>query len=187
MNKTSKIALALAFAAITASGVASAQAVDNWRNGTNELTWKNGTNELCWQNNFWTPATASVDCGKPKANPMADKVSIKAEALFDFDKAIVKPEGKKLLDQVVAQQKAIKLETIIAIGHTDSIGSDAYNQGLSERRAAAVKAYLVTQGIDANRITASGKGKSQPIADNKTAAGRAKNRRVDVEIIGSKG
>jgi OOP family OmpA-OmpF porin len=66
MNKTSKIALALAFAAVTASGVVSAQAVDNWRNGTNELTWKNGTNELCWQNAFWTPATASVDCGKPK-------------------------------------------------------------------------------------------------------------------------
>jgi len=187
MNKPSKFALALAFAAISATGVASAQTVDNWKNGSNELIWKNGSNELCWQNNFWTPATASADCGKPKANPMADKVSIKAEALFDFDKAIVKPEGKKLLDQVVAQQKAIKLETIIAIGHTDSIGSDAYNQGLSERRAAAVKAYLVTQGIDANRITASGKGKSQPIADNKTAAGRAKNRRVDVEIIGSKG
>ena len=189
MNKPSKFALAIAFAAVSASGIAYAQPKtnDNWMNGQNELVWKNGTNELCWQNNFWTPATASADCGKPKANPMADKVSIKAEALFDFDKAIVKPEGKKLLDQVVAQQKAIKLETIIAIGHTDSIGSDAYNQGLSERRAAAVKAYLVTQGIDANRITASGKGKTQPVADNKTAAGRQKNRRVDVEIIGSKG
>ena len=186
MNKTSKIALALAFAAITASGVASAQAVDNWRNGTNELTWKNGTNELCWQNNFWTPATASVDCGKPKANPMADKVSIKAEALFDFDKAIVKPEGRKLLDQVVGRAQAINLETIIAIGHTDSIGSDAYNQALSVRRAEAVKAYLVTKGVAANRITASGKGKSNPVADNRTAAGRAQNRRVDVEIIGSK-
>jgi OOP family OmpA-OmpF porin len=117
---------------------------------------------------------------------MADKVSIKAEALFDFDKAIVKPEGRKLLDQVVGRAQAVNLETIIAIGHTDSIGSDAYNQALSVRRAEAVKAYLVTKGVAANRITASGKGKSQPVADNRTAAGREKNRRVDVEIIGSK-
>jgi len=186
MNKPSKFALALAFAAISATGVASAQTVDNWKNGSNELIWKNGSNELCWQNNFWTPATAAAECVKKTAQPMADKVSIKAEALFDFDKSIVKPEGRKLLDQVVERAQAINLETIIAIGHTDSIGSDAYNQALSVRRAEAVKAYLVTKGVAANRITASGKGKSQPVADNRTAAGRAKNRRVDVEIIGSK-
>ncbi len=187
MNKPSKFALALAFAAISATGVASAQTVDNWKNGSNELIWKNGSNELCWQNNFWTPATAAAECVKKAATkPMADKVSIKAEALFDFDKAIVKPEGRKLLDQVVGRAQAVNLETIIAIGHTDSIGSDAYNQALSVRRAEAVKAYLVTKGVAANRITASGKGKSQPVADNRTAAGRAQNRRVDVEIIGSK-
>jgi len=187
MNKPSKFALALAFAAISATGVASTQTVDNWKNGSNELIWKNGTNELCWQNNFWTPATAAAECvKKAAAKPMADKVSIKAEALFDFDKAIVKPEGRKLLDQVVQRSNAINLETIIAIGHTDSIGSDAYNQALSVRRAEAVKAYLVTKGVAANRITASGKGKSNPVADNRTAAGRAQNRRVDVEIIGSK-
>jgi OOP family OmpA-OmpF porin len=190
MNKPSKFALALAFAAIAASGVASAQTVDNWKNGSNELVWKNGTNELCWRDNFWTPATGVVGCdgvAKPVApNPMADKISIKAEALFDFDKAIVKPEGKKLLDQVVAQSAAIRLETIIAVGHTDSIGTVDYNIKLSQRRAAAVKAYLVSKGIDPNRITTEGKGKSNPVADNKTAAGRAKNRRVDVEIIGSK-
>jgi OOP family OmpA-OmpF porin len=126
MNKTSKIALALAFAAITASGVTSAQTVDNWRNGTNELTWKNGTNELCWQNNFWTPATASVDCGKPKASPMADKVSIKAEALFDFDKAIVKPEGRKQIEAAVAalkQQAASLADAAKAVG-VDKINTD---------------------------------------------------------------
>jgi OOP family OmpA-OmpF porin len=186
MNKPSKFALALAFAAISATGVASAQTVDNWKNGSNELIWKNGSNELCWQNNFWTPATAAAECVKKSGQPMSDKVSIKAEALFDFDKAIVKPEGRKLLDQVVGRAQAVNLETIIAIGHTDSIGSDAYNQALSVRRAEAVKAYLVTKGVAANRITASGKGKSQPVADNRTAAGREKNRRVDVEIIGSK-
>jgi OOP family OmpA-OmpF porin len=190
MNKPSKFALALAFAAFTATGAASAQTVDNWKNGSNELIWMNGTNEHCWRDAFWTPATAAQGCGdlakKIAATPMADKISIKAEALFDFDKAIVKPEGRRLLDQVAAQQQAIKLETIIAVGHTDSIGSVDYNLKLSQRRAAAVKAYLVSKGIDANRITTEGKGKSNPVADNKTAAGRAKNRRVDIEIIGSK-
>jgi OOP family OmpA-OmpF porin len=186
MNKPSKFALALAFAAFTATGVASAQTVDNWKNGSGELIWKNGSNELCWQDNFWTPATAAAECVKKSGQPTADKISIKAEALFDFDKAIVKPEGRKLLDQVAARQAQINLETIIAVGHTDWIGSDAYNQALSVRRADAVKAYLVSKGVPANRITASGKGKANPVADNRTAAGRAQNRRVDVEIIGSK-
>jgi OOP family OmpA-OmpF porin len=186
MNKPSKFALALAFAAFTATGVASAQTVDNWKNGSGELIWKNGSNELCWQNNFWTPATAAAECVKKSGQPTADKISIKAEALFDFDKAIVKPEGRKLLDQVAARQAQINLETIIAVGHTDWIGTDAYNQALSVRRADAVKAYLVSKGVPANRITASGKGKANPVADNRTAAGRAQNRRVDVEIIGSK-
>ena len=195
MNNPSKFALALAFAAVTASGAASAQTVDNWQSPFGGV-WKNGTNELCWRNAFWTPATGIPGCDgvpvaqaprAPAPTPMASKVVFNADAFFDFDKSTLKPEGRQLLDQVAQQAQGLNLETIIAIGHTDSIGSDAYNQGLSERRAAAVKAYLVTQGIDANRITASGKGKSQPVADNKTAAGRAANRRVDVEIIGSKG
>jgi OOP family OmpA-OmpF porin len=193
MNKTSKFALAIAFAAFTATGIASAQSVDNWKNGSNELVWKNGDSTLCWRDNFWTPATAAPGCdgavAAPKAaapNPMANKVVFNADTFFDFDKAIVKPEGKKLLDQVAAQAGTIKLETIIAVGYTDSIGTDAYNIKLSQRRAAAVKAYLVSKGIDANRVYTEGKGKANPVADNKTAAGRAKNRRVEIEIVGSR-
>ena len=78
------------------------------------------------------------------------------------------------------------LEVIIAIGHTDSIGSDAYNLKLSVRRAEAVKAYLVSKGIEPNRIYTEGKGKAQPIADNRTAEGRAKNRRVEIEVVGTR-
>jgi OOP family OmpA-OmpF porin len=80
----------------------------------------------------------------------------------------------------------VSVDGIALIGHTDSIGGPAYNQKLSEQRAASVKAYLVSKGIDANKITTSGKGESQPVASNKTADGRQKNRRVDVELSGIK-
>ena len=200
MNKPSKFALALAFAAVTASGMASAQTgtpvnsniVDNWRNPFGDV-WMNGTRELCWRDNFWTPATGIQGCdgvaaapAAAKGAPVASKVVFNADTFFDFDKAVLKPEGRKLLDQVAAQVGTINLETIIAVGHTDSIGSVAYNQKLSERRAAAVKTYLVSKGIDPNRIYTEGKGKSQPVADNRTAAGRARNRRVEIEIVGSR-
>jgi OOP family OmpA-OmpF porin len=99
---------------------------------------------------------------------------------------VLKPEGKARLDDLVGKLKAVNLEVIIAIGHTDSIGSDAYNRKLSMRRADAVKAYMVSKGIEANRIYTEGKGESQPIADNKTKEGRAKNRRVEIEVVGSR-
>ncbi|MFC4277724.1 outer membrane protein OmpA [Achromobacter aloeverae] len=194
MNKPSKFALALAFAAVTASGAASAQTVDNWRNPFGNV-WKNGTNELCWRDAFWTPATGIPGCdgvpvaqaAKPAApTPMASKVVFNADTFFDFDKATLKPEGRQLLDQVATQARSIDLETIIAVGHTDSIGTVAYNQKLSERRAAAVKSYLVSKGIDPNRIYTEGKGKSQPVATNKTKEGRAQNRRVEIEIVGTR-
>ena len=109
-----------------------------------------------------------------------------ADAFFDFDKSVLKAEGKAKLDDLVGKVKDINLEVIIAVGHTDSVGSVAYNQKLSVRRAEAVKAYLVSKGIEKNRVYTEGKGKSQPIADNKTAAGRAKNRRVEIEVVGTR-
>jgi OOP family OmpA-OmpF porin len=207
MKKLNKVAMLFASAAlVTAAG---AQTIDNWKNGTNELVWKNGTNELCWRDANWTPATAAPGCdgaiapaaaapaaaapaaaarpgAAPVAPPAATKVTYAADAFFDFNKSVIKPEGKAKLDDLVGKIKDINLEVIIAVGHTDSVGSDAYNQKLSVRRSEAVKAYLVSKGIEKNRVYTEGKGEKQPVADNKTAEGRAKNRRVEIEVVGTR-
>jgi OmpA-OmpF porin, OOP family len=211
MKKLNKVAMLFASAAlVTAAG---AQTIDNWKNGSNELVWKNGTNELCWRDAFWTPATAAPGCDgaivppapapapvatpapapapapapvAPPAPPAATKVTYAADAFFDFNKSVIKPEGKAKLDDLVGKIKDINLEVIIAVGHTDSVGGDAYNQKLSIRRSEAVKAYLVSKGIEKNRVYTEGKGEKQPVADNKTAEGRAKNRRVEIEVVGTR-
>jgi len=170
-----------------------------------DMVWRNTTG-LCWRAGYWTPAMAIPECDpdlapKPapapapaaapapapaKPKPVAEKITLAADVLFDFDKSVIKPAGRTRLDDLAGQIKSINLEVVIAIGHTDSIGSDAYNQKLSVRRAEAVKAYLVSKGIEPNRIYTEGKGKKQPIASNKTKDGRAKNRRVEIEVIGTK-
>lgn len=211
MKKLNKVAMLFASAAlVTAAG---AQTIDNWKNGSNELVWKNGTNELSWRDAFWTPATAAPGCDgaivppapapapvatpapapapapapvAPPTPPAATKVTYAADAFFDFNKSVIKPEGKAKLDDLVGKIKDINLEVIIAVGHTDSVGSDAYNQKLSIRRSEAVKAYLVSKGIEKNRVYTEGKGEKQPVADNKTAEGRAKNRRVEIEVVGTR-
>ena len=99
---------------------------------------------------------------------------------------MLKPEGKAKLDDLTSKVKGINLEVIIAVGHTDSVGSDAYNQKLSVRRSEAIKAYLVSKGIEKNRVYTEGKGEKQPVADNKTTEGRAKNRRVEIEVVGTR-
>ena len=207
MKKLNKVAMLFASAAlVTAAG---AQTIDNWKNGTNELVWKNGTNELCWRDANWTPATAAPGCDgaivpqppasavvpavivppivvAPVAPPAATKITYAADAFFDFDKSVIKPAGKAKLDDLIGKIQGINLEVIIAVGHTDSVGSDTYNQKLSIRRSEAVKAYLVSKGIEKNRVYTEGKGEKQPVADNKTAEGRAKNRRVEIEVVGTR-
>lgn len=180
---------------------------------------------LCWRTGYWTPAIANCECDKdllprevceppapkpvvappppapkppppPPPKPVTEKVTFAADVFFDFDKAVLKPEGKAKLDDLVSKLKGVALEVIIAIGHTDLVGGDEYNQKLSVRRAEAVKAYLVSKGIEPNRIYTEGKGKRQPIkkcppqSQFKNFAAYteclAPNRRVEIEVVGTR-
>ena len=212
MNKLSKLAFIAATAVMAASAQAqsvpaSRQAVnDNWVNGTGEWVWMNGTNELCWRDAFWTPATANAKCDgalvaqapqPPVAPPpppaiTSQKITYQADALFDFDKAILKPAGKEKLDDLASKIQALNLEVVVATGYTDRIGSVAYNDRLSLRRAQAVKSYLVSKGVPAERIYTEGKGKRNPVTTGCNQKNRkqlisclAPDRRVEVEVVGT--
>jgi OOP family OmpA-OmpF porin len=132
------------------------------------------------------PSAPTPPAAKPAPASVKQAVVIQADALFDFDKSVVRADGAKSIDAALAKLAGINVEMVIATGHTDSVGTDAYNQKLSERRAAAVKTYLVSKGIAASKVTILGKGESQPVATNKTKDGRQKNRRVDIEFKGVK-
>ena len=170
---------------------------------------------LCWRTGFWTPAAAATDpngckCDKdllpkevcePKGSaaaagtkPTGDKITVAADALFDFNKSTLRPEGKAKLDEVVAKANSLNLEVVIAVGHADRIGSAAYNQKLSVKRAASVKDYVVSKGIPANKVYTEGKGSTQPVTkpdqckggkSAKVIACLQPDRRVDIEIIGT--
>ncbi len=130
------------------------------------------------------PAAAAAPAAPPA--PVREKVTFAADAFFDFDKSVLKPEAQAKLADLVDKTKAVSLEVIIAVGHTDAVGGDSYNQKLSIARSEAVKKFLTGKGVEANRVYTEGKGEKQPAADNKTAEGRAKNRRVEVEVVGTR-
>jgi OOP family OmpA-OmpF porin len=198
MNKTLKLLLASVITFSATAGAANHPSVDNWVNSSG-INWKNGDGTLCWRDASWTPATASQGCdgalapkaaAKPAAKPAASgvsqsKITLQADTLYDFNKSDLKAEGKATLDKIARDLSKIKLEVIIAVGNTDSVGSDAYNMALGQRRAQSVKAYLTSKGVDGSRIYTESKGKSNPVASNATEQGRAKNRRTDIEVVGT--
>jgi len=216
MKKLNRVAMLFATAAMaTAAGAQTIDNWRNgtselvWKNGTNELCWRDASwtpataaqgcdGAIVPRAAAPAPAPAAAPAPAPAAAPArapapapapapaATKVTYAADAFFDFDKAVLKPEGKAKLDDLAGKVQGINLEVVIAVGHTDSTGAAAYNQALSVRRAEAVKAYLVSKGIESNRIYTEGKGLSQPVADNATREGRAKNRRVEVEVVGTR-
>ncbi len=214
-KKTLKITL-LAALGISAS-VAFAQVPDNdgYLFDSRGKVAKSGF-DLCWRTAEWTPAKAIAECDpdlvkKPEApaaapapkaapvvaalKPAAEKITLAADTLFDFDKATLRPEGKAKLDELVGKIKDIKLEVIIAVGHADRFGTEKYNQTLSEKRATSVKNYLVSKGLEPNRVYTEGKGKKHPVTkpdqckgklSKKVVACLQPDRRVEIEVIGTK-
>ncbi|MDF0678340.1 MAG: OmpA family protein [Nitrosomonas sp.] len=166
---------------------------------------------LCWRTGYWTPAKAIYECdpdlvkqpeqvveAPPPVVPVVtepEKVSFSADALFDFDKAVLKPAGKQALDDFAANLEGVNYDLIIAVGYTDRIGSEAYNKNLSIKRAEAVKSYLVSKGIGSDRVFTDGKGKANPVTGDSchgTKATRAlidclaPDRRVEIEVAGTR-
>lgn len=202
--------------AMTVLGSGAAYAVPGYLTDTSGKIWKNSYGE-CWKSGMWTPAMAIPECDpslvkKPEPakvaeappapvpmgpeKPAFEKITLQAETLFDFDKSVIHPEGKQHLNaEVVTKMKQYpQVEAILVTGHADRIGTDAYNRSLSERRANAVKDYLVSQGIEAGRIQTAAKGESEPVVACSDVKGKENsknkpliaclqpNRRVVVEV-----
>jgi OmpA-OmpF porin, OOP family len=186
-------------ALLAVSSLASAH--DNWTSQAGIVVNSTG---LCWRSSAWTPATAAAECDgaikpavpvnpalkaeaeRPRAKPaQVLRVTYLSRTLFDFDRAVLKPEGRKAMDQLIGRLSSVNVEVVIATGHTDSVGSDRYNLDLGMRRAEAVRNYLVSKGLEPGRVYVDSKGEREPVASNKTAEERGENRRVVVEVYGS--
>lgn len=214
MNKLSAVFLSLACLAGAAHAQPYNNWVSSdgtvWKNGTNEYCWRNSS----WTPATAHPdcdgaiapkkvevvapvvsapaasvaPAAPVAAVAPPAAPVAvapAKVTFAASAFFDTNKAVLKAEGKAQLDDLLVKLKSVNWDVLVAVGHADSRGPADFNQDLSVRRAEAVKAYLLNKGLAQQQVKTEGKGSSMPVADNSTEAGRAKNRRVEIEVVGT--
>jgi len=198
MNKTLKhivigsIFLAAQSMALSAFAHEGPQAPEGFVGDARGHVVTDGSGE-CVRTGFSDPAAKCVEAvpvaeAAPAPTPLpeakAEAFALDATTLFDFDKSTLRPMGKEKLDELVAQVKSHQaVDSITITGHTDSVGTDAYNQKLSERRANSVRDYMVNAGIDTSLITStSGMGESKPVASNDTADGRQENRRVEIVV-----
>lgn len=224
-KKQMGLAVACALALGVASGAAMAQAaradIDPaeraYVNDQRGTVIKSGYG-LCWHSGFGPAPGSSAECDpnfvpapaakvvKPAPQqvavaaaatprPVTERVTLDADTLFDFDKAVLRPEGRTALDDFAGRIRDIDLEMITAVGHADRFGSGAYNQRLSERRVETVKIYLAGKGIEPNRMQTEGKGETQPVTkagecdgakSTKVIACLQPDRRVEIEVVGSR-
>lgn len=223
-KKQAGLAVACALALAILSGAASAQSANDkaYLNDSRNAVVKSGFG-LCWNTGFGPPPASSAECDPnyvayvappalapapvappmkvvaltppPAPMPVAEKLTLDADTLFDFDKATLRPAGRDALDTFVGKLRDISPETIMTTGHADRLGSERYNQRLSEQRAASVKAYMVSKGVEPGRIYSEGKGETQPVTKDGDCTGpKSKkliaclqpDRRVDIEIIGTR-
>ena len=190
MKKTLALSAALA-ALLATSGMASAADVFPYVKSTTGQTVMSNY-DLCWRTGFWTPALAEgIECDADIAN--SGKIVLAADTLFDLNSARVKPEGVKMLNELVARMSGLNVEVVMATGYTDVTGPASFNQTLSERRAEAVKSYMVAQGVPADKIQTEGKASADPVVTcEKTGttadlvACLAPNRRAVVEVVGTR-
>ncbi len=199
MNKIHQgtAALGLAASMLLASASAFAhEGTDRYWGDSNGNIWRDSWGE-CWRTSHWTapteenyvegcdPEMKKAEAPPPAPQPVIHEVTISAKALFDFDKATLRPDAQEVIRDLAAKIKGLsQVDKIVVRGHTDSIGTEAYNMKLSERRAEAVKQALIAEGIDGSIIVTEAYGESQPVASNKTREGRQQNRRVEIEVIG---
>lgn len=177
------MAISVLAASMLAVGTASAQEKPGYMYDTFGKPAKDTFGECV--KSVYRQKDAYPECEKvaeKKVEKYKDKAVLEGATHFDFDKYQLKPAGKQVLDDMLGRLKGADLTMITVSGHTDSIGSEAYNMGLGQRRADTVKDYLVSKGVPASKVTTKSFGESQPVASNKTAEGRAKNRRAEVDV-----
>ena len=132
------------------------------------------------------PQPAPAPAPEPEPEPVTESITLGAGALFGHDKSTLRPEAKEELDALILDlDQLTSIESIVITGHTDSQGTEEYNQQLSERRANAVRDYLVDHGVESELIETRGKGESDPVASNATPEGRQQNRRVVIDVTGT--
>ena len=213
---------AVAVALATLAGTAQA-ATPGYVSTAGDQVWTSPYG-LCWKTTDWTPEKAAAPCdavravqvaapppvavappppapaptplvvAPPPQPPVIEQISLSSDVLFAFDKAELKPEGMKKIDDIASRLKGANVQLINAIGHADRIGNDKYNQQLSEKRAEAVKEYLAQKGVETTKVRSEGRGKSDPVTGDQCKGMKGDklisclqpDRRVDIEVRGEK-